>query len=126
MFQILIIRLLATTAVFLIGLASGLGLSAASSTLKTPLIRTILENSRVLVNEVAYETGAHRGTHLRQNDQVIVFVDDARYEVVSPDGKKETKTRKSGEVIWHRRGETAPNLTNTGSEPYRTIVINLK
>jgi hypothetical protein len=111
---------------FLLGLAAGFGLSARSSTLKTPSVKTMLENSRVLVSQMVYEKGASRGTHRRQNDQVIVFVNDAQYEVVGPDGKKETRTRKAGEVIWHSRGETAPNLTNTGGSPYRTIVINLK
>jgi hypothetical protein len=121
-----ITRSLGSATLFLFGLATGFGLSTRSSTLKTPSIRTILENGRVLVSEMVYERGAHRSMHRRQNDQVIVFVNDAQYEVVSPDGKKETRTRKAGEVIWHNQGETAPNLTNTGSGSYRTIVINLK
>src|SRR5262249_45031003 len=121
-----ITRSLHTAMLFLLGIATGFGLSTRSSTLKTPSIRTILENARVLVSEMVYERGAHRSTHRRQNDQVIVFVNDAQYEVVNADGKKETRTRKAGEVIWHNRGETAPNLTNTGNGSYRTIVVNLK
>jgi hypothetical protein len=61
----------------------------------------------------------------RQSDQVIVFLNNAQYEVVYPDGKREMRVRKAGEAIWHSRGETAPNLTNTGSR-YQTLVINLK
>jgi hypothetical protein len=126
MYPTRIIRLLPGTSLFLLGLASGLGLSARSSTLKTPSIKTILENNKVLVREMVYEKDAHRPVHQRQNDEVIVFVSDAQYEVVYPDGKKETRIRKAGEVIWHNRGETAPNLTNTGRSRYRTIVVNLK
>jgi len=29
-------------------------------------------------------------------------------------------------VIWHDKGEDAPQLTNLGARPYRTIVIELK
>ena len=125
MFQIHIIRLLPGAALFLLGLASGFGLSGLSSTLKTPSIKTILENNKVLVTEVIYEKNARRPTHQRQNDQVIVFLNNAQYEVVYPDGKKEKRNRKAGDVIWHSRGEIAPNLTNTASQ-YQTIVVNLK
>ena len=52
MFPTRIIRLLPGTSLFLLGLASGLGLSARSSTLKTPSIKTILENNKVLVREM--------------------------------------------------------------------------
>jgi hypothetical protein len=124
-FQIQLVRMLPGVALFLLGLASGFGLSGRSSTLKTPLIKTILENNKVLVTEVVYEKNARRPTHQRQNDQVIVFLNNAQYEVVYPDGKKELRDRKAGDVIWHGRGEIAPNLTNTASQ-YRTIVVNPK
>jgi hypothetical protein len=35
------------------------------------------------------------------------------------------RERKSGDVIWHDKGEDAPRLTNAG-KPYRTLVIELK
>jgi len=119
-------RLLKGSTLFLLGLVAGFGISARSSALKTPSIKTILENSKVLVTEVVFEKAAQRPTHTRPNDQVIVFLNDAQYEVVYPDGRKESKTRKAGETIWHNRGDIAPTLTNTGSNSYRTIVINLK
>ena len=124
-FQIHIMRLLPAAVLFLLGLVSGFGLSGRSSTLRTPSIKTILENNKVLVTEVVYDKNARRPTHQRQSDQVIVFLNNAQYEVVYPDGKREMRVRKAGEAIWHSRGETAPNLTNTGSR-YQTIVINLK
>ena len=119
-------RWVVRAALFVSGLVFGLSLSGRSTPERTPSIKTLLENGKVLVSEVAYEKEASRPTHVRQNDQVIVFLDDAHYEVVYPDGKKETRARKAGDVIWHSRGDTAPNLTNTGEIAYRTIVVNLK
>jgi hypothetical protein len=40
--------------------------------------------------------------------------------------EKTVRERKSGEVIWHNKGEDAPVLINLGSKPYRTLVIELK
>ena len=93
---------------------------------KTPSFVTVLENLKVQVSRVVYEENAVRKGHVRSNDQVIVFLDDAHYEVVYADGKKETKRRQAGEVIWHNRGEEAPTLTNMGKGSYRTLMINLK
>jgi hypothetical protein len=56
-----------------------------------------------------------------------VFLDDSRYERIDPDtGAKEIRTRKSGDVIWHDKGEVAPVLTNVGTKAYRELVIELK
>ncbi len=33
---------------------------------------------------------------------------------------------KSGDVIWHDKGEQAPQLINAGAKPYRTLVIALQ
>ena len=38
----------------------------------------------------------------------------------------EIRTRKSGDVIWHSKGEAAPVLTNLEKKTYRTLVIELK
>ena len=52
---------------------------------------------------------------------------DSRYERVDPDnGQKTVRTRKSGDVIWHNKGEVSPQLTNLGKQTYRTIVVELK
>jgi hypothetical protein len=56
---------------------------------------------------------------------VIVFLDEASYEVVYANGKKEQRERTSGDVIWHSRGEEAPTLNNIG-KTYRTVVVNIK
>jgi hypothetical protein len=86
-----------------------------------------LENARVRVTEVVAAAGSARERGIREADQVIVFLDDCRYERTDPaTGDKTVRERKSGEVIWHNKGEEAPVLVNVGTTPYRTLVIDLK
>lgn len=86
-----------------------------------------LENSRIKVSEIVYQPGVPRERSIRQSDQVIVFLDDCRYQRIDSETKEKTvRERKSGDVIWHNKGEDAPVLTNLGSKPYRTLVIELK
>ena len=88
---------------------------------------TKLENARIRVTELDYEPGKPRERSIRASDQAIVFLDDSRYERIDPDtAAKEIRTRKSGDVIWHNKGEVAPVLTNLGRKTYRTLVIELK
>lgn len=89
--------------------------------------KKLLENVRATVTEVVYEPGKPRARYIRPTDQLIVFLDDCRYERIdSKTGEKTVRERKSGEVISHDRGEDAPVLTNLGSKPYRTLVVELK
>lgn len=86
-----------------------------------------LENQKVKVSEVVYEPGVPRERYIRPTDQVIVFLDESRYERTDSKTKEKTiRQRKSGEVIWHDKGEDAPVLVNLGTKPYRTLVIELK
>jgi hypothetical protein len=86
-----------------------------------------LENARVRVTQLDYEPGQPREKSIRPADQVIVFLDDSRYQRIDPDtGAKEVRTRKSGDVIWHNKGEVAPVLTNLDKKTYRTLVIEIK
>ncbi len=86
-----------------------------------------LENARVRVTQLDYDPGKPREKSIRPADQVIVFLDDSRYQRIDPDtGAKEVRTRKSGDVIWHNKGEVAPVLTNLNKKTYRTLVIELK
>jgi hypothetical protein len=86
-----------------------------------------LDNARVVVTEVTSAPGALRERGVREHDQVIVFLNDCRYERTDPKtGAKSIQQRKSGDVIWHNKGEDAPQLVNKGTQPYRTVVIELK
>jgi len=68
-----------------------------------------------------------RERSIRATNQVIVFLDDCRYERTDPATNEKTiRERKSGDVIWHDKGEDAPQLINMGSKAYRTLVIELK
>jgi hypothetical protein len=93
-----------------------------------PMPETVkLENARVRVKEVQYAPGVARERYIRPTDQVIVFLDDSKYERIDSTTKERTvRERKSGDVIWHDRGEDAPVLTNLGQKTYRTLVIELK
>jgi hypothetical protein len=86
-----------------------------------------LENGRVRVSEIDYAPNQPRPRYTRPTDQVIVFLDECRYQRVdSQTGAKEIREHKSGDVIWHNKGEDAPVLTNMGPKPYRTLVIEVK
>lgn len=86
-----------------------------------------LDNARVKVTTVTYNPGVPRERYIRPTDQVIVFLDDCKYQRVdSKTGEKTVRERRSGDVIWHDKGEDAPVLVNLGSKPYRTLVIELK
>jgi len=86
-----------------------------------------LDNARVHVTEVTATPGSVRERGVRAHDQVIVFLDDCRYERTDPKtGAKTIQERKAGDVIWHTQGEDAPQLVNTGGGAYRTVVIELK
>ena len=86
-----------------------------------------LENGRVKVSEVVYQPGVPRERYTRPTDQVIVFLDDCKYERIDSQTKERiVRERKSGEVLWHNKGEDAPVLTNLGTKPYRTLLIELK
>jgi len=85
-----------------------------------------LENAKVRVSEVTYLPGVARERYTRPTDQVIVFLDESKYSRIDSTTKEKTvRERKSGEVIWHDKGEDAPVLINLGSKPYRTLVIEL-
>jgi hypothetical protein len=86
-----------------------------------------LENAKVRVTEVTYNPGIPRERYIRPTDQIIVFLDDCKYRRTdSQTGEKTVRERKSGELIWHNKGEDAPVLENLDAKPYRTLVIELR
>jgi hypothetical protein len=86
-----------------------------------------LENQRVKVSEVTYNPGVARDRYIRPTDQLIIFLDNCKYERIDSTTREKTvRERKSGDVIWHNKGEDAPVLTNLDAKPYRTLVVELK
>ena len=86
-----------------------------------------LDNPRIRVSEIDYSPNQPRPRYTRPTDQVIVFLDACRYQRIdSQTGAKEIRQHKSGDVIWHNKGEDAPVLTNLNNKPYRTLVIEVK
>ena len=86
-----------------------------------------LANKRVKVTETVYQPGVPRERFIRPTDQVIVFLDDCKYKRIdSKTGEVTIRERKSGEVIWHDKGEDAPVLINLGTKPYRSLSIELQ
>jgi len=107
---------------FIGGIVVGTNLSKVS---EAPVTVPLLENALVEVTRIEYGEKSVRPPHVRPRNQVIVFIDDARYQVSYQNVKTETRNRKSGDIIWHLQGEEAPTLTNLGGK-YRTVVVNLK
>ena len=99
------------------------GLGAAPAMTRT----TVLENARVEVIERSIPPGEARDPYIRPTDQVIVFLNNVSYDRIdSKTGETISRTRTAGEVIWHSRGEFAPKLVNTGSSPFRSLIVSLK
>jgi hypothetical protein len=85
-----------------------------------------LENSQVRVSQVVFEPGVPRDGYVRPTAQVVVFLDDCRYQRVDAEtGAKLVRSRKSGDVLWHEAGEHAPTLINMGEAPFRTLIIEV-
>lgn len=84
-----------------------------------------LDNNRVTVTESTTPAGGRRESYTRGSDQVLIFLDDAQYEAVDGAGTVSKRSRKSGDIIWHTKGEIAPVLINKGNA-YRNIIIALK
>lgn len=90
-------------------------------------VKTVLDNRKVKVVETTYLLGVAREPGVRESDQVIVFLDECAYERKDPvTGELTIRKRKAGEVIWHDRGEAAPQLTNQAKQAFRTITVELK
>ena len=86
------------------------------------------------MTERSIPAGGVRVTYERPTDQVIVFLNDTKYERIDPKtGEKIERSRKAGDTIWHfkgesagTKGESAPKLVNIDDEPFRSLIIALK
>ena len=91
-----------------------------------PETKVVLENERVRVTERVIAPQGERTPYIRATDQVIVFLNDTKYERIDAEtGDAVVRERRGGEVIWHDAGENAPKLVNVDSAPFRSLVIEL-
>lgn len=87
----------------------------------------LLDNPRASVSEMIYEPGVRRESYVRATDQIVVFLDDCEFDRIDPHtGVLLNRSRRSGEVLWHAKGELAPVLVNTGTRAFRTLLIELR
>ena len=64
----------------------------------------MLDNARARVTEVIYEPGVRRESYLRPTDQIVVFLNDCRFDRIdSKTGQVLHRSRKAGEVLWHAK-----------------------
>ena len=117
--------LMVVIAVVLFAAGLSTGLAIAGKIAAAPEPKVILDNPRVTVTEMTMSPNARREGYKRPTDQIIVFLDAADYEATDAQGQKQVKQRKSGEIVWHNKGEDAPLLVNKGKS-YRNLVIALK
>jgi hypothetical protein len=102
-----------------------LALSFYAGRQTAPSLVVKLDNARVTVTESTTAPGGKRTAYVRDSDQIIVFLDDAQYDAVDESGKATARNRKSGDIVWHTKGELAPTLINRG-KAYRNLIIALK
>jgi len=86
-----------------------------------------MENARIILTETVFNPGVPVRGRRRTTDQLIIFVDNCRYERTDPvSGSKSIRVRKAGDFIWYDKGGASPVLVNLGEAPYRTLLIELK
>ncbi|HVF28532.1 MAG TPA: hypothetical protein VM943_09850 [Pyrinomonadaceae bacterium] len=90
-----------------------------------PTMTTKLDNAKVTVTESLTPAGGRREPYTRPTDQIIIFLDEAEYDSVDGTGKATARRRRSGEIVWHTKGEAAPLLVNKG-QAYRNLIVALK
>jgi hypothetical protein len=115
---------LAAAALFAGGIATGLALAA--DTAAEAGIKVLFDNPRVTVREVTMAPGARRSSRPRGTDELVLFPEEAHYQAINPDGKKEARDRLPGAVAFHKQGELAPTLVNTSPKVVHYFAISLK
>jgi quercetin dioxygenase-like cupin family protein len=88
-----------------------------------PVVKVLLENEKVKVQEVMFKPGA-KSEMKERPDTVIYVLKGAKLKRYSPDGKTEDIERKTGSAFYNKREtRSAENITRTD---YRIITIQIK
>ena len=83
----------------------------------------LLENSRVRVVRIHFEPG-ESGPIVDKRPRVIVVLTDSHATVALPDGHREIRDAKAGNVYFGDAGRQATN--NIGTTPLENVVVELK
>jgi hypothetical protein len=123
-------KLAVASALFAAGLAVGVaaeknGAATAQATVQAT-VKVAFENPRVAVRVIDMPPGASRPGRTRPTDELVLFCDEAHYQAVDAQGKKEARDRAPGAVVWHSKGELAPTLVNTSARTVHYYGISLK
>jgi len=114
----------AAAALFGGGILTGLALAADPPA--DAGVKVVFDNARATVREVTMAPGARRPPRTRETDELVLFPEEAHYQAVEADGKKQPRDRAPGTVVFHKKGELAPTLVNTGAKVVRYFAISLK
>jgi hypothetical protein len=109
--------------------AAGFGTAVAVSKDKPATeaqVKELFDNPRVTVREILLTPGSARAARERPTDEVVLFPEEAHYQATEADGKVSPRDRKPGQVVWHKKGEQAPTLSNPHSKPVRYFSISVK
>ena len=103
-----------------------LALSAALAVeASAPASREILENDKVLVEEVVFAPGDDEPEHTHAFDLVLVFIAGGFLESTTPDGKVTRLGGRPGEVVFLPKGSTH-RAKNTSGKAVSLRLIVLK
>lgn len=96
---------------------------AALSQEKAPpaaVVKVVLENDKVKVQEVRLAPGAVSRMQARPG-RVLHFFTAARFRLTYPDGRTEEVTHGAGETVW--RDPVAYEATNVGKNEIRLLAV---
>jgi hypothetical protein len=109
--------------IFAAGVAAGVAVAGNKS---EATVKVALENARVTLNVIDLPPGASRPGRTRPTDELVLFCDEAHYQAVDAQGKKEARDRKPGDAVFHKQGEVAPTLVNISARPVHYYSVSLK
>jgi hypothetical protein len=113
-------------AIFAAGFGAAVALGAGKPGGKPAEVKDLFDNDRVTVHAITMPPGAQRDPRPRPTDELVLFYEEAHYQATDATGKVTPRDRTPGTVVWHKKGELAPTLSNPGSKPVRYFSISIK
>ena len=117
---------LAALAIFAAGFGAAHALGAGKTAAPAAEVKDLFDNPRVAVHAITMPPGAQRDPRPRPTDELVLFYEEAHYQATDADGKVSPRDRTPGTVVWHKKGELAPTLTNNSAKPVRYFSISIK